>query len=272
MKSQFCRLHSGLRIHYLQAGQQNKEPLILLHGYPTSADLWRHCLAELGQHYWVIAPDIPGFGKSDKPGEASYDLDYFVGFVLDLLKTLRIESCHFAVHDLGAMVGLAVAARHPQLVQKLVVMNTAPYQQWSLASRLVIGLIRIRWVAKKMLWPRLFQMTMRATSYNKDRMSLSVTEIYRRHWIRDSAAKYAFWKTVLPSPQQLVEPVENVRRITVPTLVLWGDRDPLFPEKIARQLAMDIKGAQLQMIEDSGHFVSEERPKEVTRQLLAFLQ
>ncbi len=94
----------GLKIHYLTAGEG--EPIVFLHGWPTSAFLWRNIIPLLSDHYQVIAIDLPGFGKSDKRLSDSYSFRYYSKVIGGFLKELGLEKITLGVHDLGGPVGL----------------------------------------------------------------------------------------------------------------------------------------------------------------------
>ena len=94
----------GLKIHYLSAGQG--EPVVLLHGWPTSSYLWRKIIPRLAGNKWVIAPDLLGFGGSDKPIDTSYTLNHQVEILDSFLTGLGINQTSLIVHDLGGPVGL----------------------------------------------------------------------------------------------------------------------------------------------------------------------
>jgi len=95
-------------IHYLQAGNHadNKEVILLIHGWPTSSFLYRHMMMPLTQFHNVIAIDLPGFGQSDKDPNARYSFKYHSDIIDSLLCKLNIERVHLVVHDLGGPIGL----------------------------------------------------------------------------------------------------------------------------------------------------------------------
>ena len=95
---------AGLRVHYLEAGAG--EPLLLLHGWPTSSHLWRNVIPRLAERRRVIAPDLPGFGRSEKPAGASYSFRFYEQVLDGLCAALDLKRPALAVHDLGGPLGL----------------------------------------------------------------------------------------------------------------------------------------------------------------------
>jgi pimeloyl-ACP methyl ester carboxylesterase len=117
-------------LHYREAG--SGEPVLLLHGWPTSSYLWRGILGTLGQSNRAIALDLPGFGRSDKPLDVSYDFGFFDRILTGFLAELAIDRVGLAVHDLGGPVGLHWSARHPERLTRLALLNTIVYARPSL--------------------------------------------------------------------------------------------------------------------------------------------
>ncbi len=95
----------GLRLHYLEAGEG--DPVLLLHGWPTSSFLWRNLIPILAEGNRVIAPDLPGFGRSDKPLDASYSFGFYNRVLDGFLSAVGVSRLHgLAVHDIGGPIGL----------------------------------------------------------------------------------------------------------------------------------------------------------------------
>ena len=90
---------NSLELHYLEAGEG--DPILLLHGFPTSSHLYRKILPALGKTHRAIAIDLPGYGRSDKPLDIAYDYELYAKTLNDFLDALGIEKTHLVVHDLG---------------------------------------------------------------------------------------------------------------------------------------------------------------------------
>jgi pimeloyl-ACP methyl ester carboxylesterase len=111
----------GLRIHYRQEG--TGAPVVLLHGFPQTSHQWRHQLAFLGEHYAVHAPDNRGFGLTDKP-DVRVTRQLLARDVVRFLDALDIERAHLVGHDWGGIIAFAVAASHPERVDRLALLDT----------------------------------------------------------------------------------------------------------------------------------------------------
>lgn len=115
------RLSSGTEVSFITAGEPSKPPVLLLHGFPTSARMFRHLVPMLAREAHVVAPDLPGFGGSDPLPEPSFPA---LGEAMsELLDRLAIGPRHLYLHDFGAPVGLHLAMRAPETVLGLIVQN-----------------------------------------------------------------------------------------------------------------------------------------------------
>ncbi len=262
---------NGLRIRTVVAGDPAAPPLVLLHGYPTSADLWRGCIPALARRRRVLAPELPGHGESDKPLDVDYDLGFFVPFLNAFADAAGLPRFALVAHDLGGMVALGFAARHPARLTRLVVMDTAPYVRWPLACRLLVGAARNRTLASLLLRRLMFRLLMRMGVYHRDAIGPDQAERYRSAWVGSTAGRKAFSATVAMPPERWAVPVDQLRAISVPTLVLWAARDLLFGPGVGRSLAGDIPGAKLVVLPRCGHFLQEDDPAGVADAIDGFV-
>ncbi|MCL5985367.1 MAG: alpha/beta fold hydrolase [Actinobacteria bacterium] len=123
---------NGLKIYYDVEGQG--EPILLLHGTPTSSFLYRNQIDVLSQYYRVYALDLPGWARSDKPENFDYKLESYAEIIKRFLNKMGEEKIILGIHDLGAAVGMTFYSRYPQMVSKLVLFDTFAYL--SFAKRL----------------------------------------------------------------------------------------------------------------------------------------
>lgn len=283
----------GLRVRCLVAGEGR--PVILLHGWPTSSFLWRGVVPALAARARVIAPDLPGFGGSDRPADAAYGLDqqaHRLGVVLD---ALGVGEAALAVHDLGGPIGLLWAVRHPGRVARLVVLNTLLYPD-GLAARLYMGDGAFAARAREVLAlpvPLLLKLTalsghvplLRALVFRPLGVRVTLRLGTERPLAAGVAARYAsayrspegrhaLARTFLdPRRSELEEIVAGLHRLRAPTLVACGTRDRLLPGVRGElgRLAADLPDARLALVPGAGHFVPEDAPGPLAALLLEHL-
>lgn len=272
MEHRMDKLACGLRIHSLCAGSRKSPPLILLHGYPTNALLWRNCIPKLAEHFHVCAPDLPGHGESDKPLGVDYDLDFFVGFLEEYVQMMRLPPVHLAVHDLGGVPGLGFVTRNPSMVTKFIVMDTIPYTEWSKLLHLIVNRAKSPFWSRWMLLRPIFRVVLKqVTVFSPQSITAETSEIYRKPWIKNGDTRKAFRKVVSMPPEKIAVPRKHLMDIPVPTLILWAKNDLILKPAIAKKLQSDIPNATLKIVDRCGHFLQEDRPEKVTEHMLYFL-
>ncbi len=271
MESRFIQLNNKLKIHTLVAGKAVNPPLVLIHGWPSSCLLWRHMIKQLSQKFYILAPDLPGYGKSDKPGNRPYDLNFLSGFILDFFDAMDLEKANLVVHDIGGMAGLSFAVRHRHRLEKLVIMNTSPYSDWHYIFSFVIFLLKQPLLTPFFLNKTIFKQILSKGFYNKSIVSSDLVDLFLNHWINSLEGKKAFSQTIAVPQIHMVESSRNLRTIDSPTLILWGKKDVFFPIRIAQKLQQDIPNSQLIGIDKAGHFLQEEQPELINQALMAFL-
>jgi pimeloyl-ACP methyl ester carboxylesterase len=272
MQTEIVTLNSGTRIFVQKTGPQDAPPMLLLHGYPSNGHLWRHCIPQLSEGHRLYIPDLPGYGRSDKPLDAPYDLDYFSTFIETLLNAMQVKRVILVAHDLGAMAALGFAADHPTRISRMIILDTLPYRDWPLQLKWLLRFIQLPFVADLCLWAPLFKLMLRYyLVYDPAVITDHVVDLYRRPWIADRRSRKAYAAVVKAPPEKITLPLERLRSIATPTLILWARRDRVLPASIARRLQADLRQAELQMLEGCGHFLQEEKGQQIAARMLAFL-
>jgi len=251
-------------VHIVDTGHGT--PTLLLHGIPDSSEVWSGILPALSPHFRCIAPDLPGFGHSTAPADFDCSLQGMAAFVDGLVSALDIrEPLHLVVHDIGGPYGLAWAIRHPHKVRSLAIMNTVFFHdyQWHLFARLCRTPI-VGEVLQALLTRRGFVRALRRAS-----RELSEAQIHRTYDLITPMTKRMMLRWYRATdPQNFRGWEERLLDLTarVPTLVLWGDRDPYIAPRFA-----DRFGAKaVEHFARCGHWLPVEAPAEVARRLLDF--
>lgn len=289
---------AGVRLHAAVTPQRPcgggaGEPVLLLHGFPDHWRLWEPLMAALAQRHHVLAPDLRGINLSDKPPLVpDYHVDRLVEDVQALILGLG-GRCAVVGHDWGGMLAWAVAARHPALVSRLVVLN-APHpcrfaQQLRddpaqlEASSYVRGLTASAaagWLAQD-AYARLWAVR----SLADPAAQAARDERERQHcvqaWSQPGALEAALnWYRALDIDQALspagVPAVPSLGpadgHIEAPTLVIWGERDGSFPVACLQGLERWVPRLQLERVPEGGHWLLLEQPARVAGLVSAFLE
>ena len=252
----------GLRMHYVDEGEG--DPVLLLHGEPTWSFLWRKIIPALPGR--VVAPDLIGFGRSDKPAEIGwYSYDRHVASIARLVEELDLRRSTLVVHDWGGPIGLRVAVEHEDRFERLVILNTgigggsAPSETW-LRFRAVV-----RELGNSLDIGRLVE------AGTAQGLADDVRAVYDAQFPtpESKAGALAFPELVPTEPDHPnTAPMNRVRDALrewhKPALVAWGAEDTVLPAAIAEAFVELIPGARGPMlIAGAGHFLQEDRPEEV---------
>ncbi|MEN9306754.1 MAG: hypothetical protein RL173_686 [Fibrobacterota bacterium] len=273
----------GERIAYLDMGPREGKPIVLLHGMPTSSWLYRNIAPALAREgLRVIAPDMLGFGASDKPSShASYGFATQAERLRALMSQLGIQRWTQVVHDLGGPWTWELADRAPQCLQGLVVMNTTAYldgfhppAMMKLAASpmgpFLSFMMRNRITGPSQIGGLFRQMTLHSENITSD-----IVDGYWRslsegttHAFLAFAKGFPWWFAQFDRYQAAL------RRLDIPAATIWGRHDKVLDvEKIPAQFARDLKiPGNRQHRLDAGHFLQEDRPSEVAEILAAFMK
>lgn len=263
----------GIRTRVLEAGSDRAPALVLVHGLFASHRSFEDAIEDLGERFHVIAPDLPGFGESEKPSPAryAYGVETHAESIADLIAAFGVGRASVLGHAMGGAIALTLAAEHPELVQRLVLEDALAYphpQPFKLRLPLVpvIGGI----VFKQLYGRALFGAMMRDLYYRPgfepppERVDWHY-DAFNSPSARESA--HAVMRALLDTRPV----VARLSRIAAPTLVLWGRDDRLLPVASAHRLVREIPGAKLEIM-DAGHTPHEELPRELVALVSEFLE
>jgi pimeloyl-ACP methyl ester carboxylesterase len=248
------------------AGRDGPSVPLYLHGVPTNSDDWVGFLARSGG----IAPDLPGFGRSGKPGSLRFEIDEYADFIERFLDVNEVERVSMVVHDWGA-VGLAFAQRHPQRIDRLVVIDAIPLlagYRWHRTARIWrtpgLGELSMGTISRRTL--RLLSREANATpGPMPDAWLDSVLDHF------DQGTQRAILRLYRSSPPDVLAAAgARLGEIGAPALVVWGTKDPYIPARFAQAYADALGGAELLTLDDAGHWPWLDRP-DVIERVVSFL-
>ena len=266
-------------VFYRDAGPRNAPVLLLLHGFPTSSNMFRNLIPRLAGSFRVIAPDYPGYGFSSMPDrkDFSYTFENMTTIVDKLLEKLDINAYSLYVMDYGAPIGYRLALRHPEKVTGLIVQNGNAYEEGLLAF----------WDPIKKYWND-------ATPENRAALTFMVSPETTKWQYQNGVGELAHldpttWtldQTLLDRPgngeiqlDMLYDYGGNVplypqfqeffRKHQPPTLIVWGKNDYIFPPEGAIPYKRDLPNVQTHLL-DTGHFALETHGEEIASRIERF--
>lgn len=271
--SHFVEVPDG-RLHYVDEG--SGETLLLLHGTPTWSFLYRTVIADLRADYRVVAPDQLGFGFSRAREGYSFRPEEQARNIAAFIDALDLRDITLVVHDYGGPVGLNYALAQPHKIKRLVILNT---WLWDLRAdwqkRLAGGFLGSR-LGRWLCLNHNFEVNVIFPYAFADRRKLTPTvHAHYRQPAQDAQTRYAIWvygRELLASGSwyaSLWARHETLR--TIPTLLLWGMKDPVFGPAYLARWQSALPAAQTVMLPDAGHYVQEEAGMALVPPLRAFL-
>ena len=272
---------NGVNIFYREAGDVNKPTILLLHGYPTSSHMFRNLITDLSVHYHVLAPDYPGFGRSEQPAikDFDYTFDNMAKIVEGFLLKLNVQKYSIYLMDYGAPVGFRIASKYPEKVEALIIQNGNAYEEG----------LRDFWIPIKKYWNDYtvengkplegfhspaglkWQYThgvQDTLAISPDNWNIDLQHLTRPENNEIQLAMFYDYRTNVPLYPKWQQ---YFRDYQPPTLIVWGKNDYIFPAEGAYPYKRDIKQVEFHLL-DTGHFALEEKGEEIAIYIRNFLK
>lgn len=254
----------GLRLAHLDEG--DGPPVVFFHGEPTWSFLWRNVIPPVRDAgYRCVAPDLPGFGRSDKPVDVDwYSYDRHTGALASLLEQLDLRDATIVVHDWGGPLGLRLAVEHPDRIARVVALDTGLFTGH---QRMNDAWLAFRdFVARTEDLP-VGMLVRRACARDPgDAVIVAYEAPYATAAAKAGARAFPLILPTSPempgarTGQRVLDALRSDRR---PKLFLWADSDPVLPLSTGRRLAAALGGEIDQVVQDAGHFLQEDAGPEI---------
>jgi pimeloyl-ACP methyl ester carboxylesterase len=261
----------GVRSPVLQAGpSENDEAVVFVHGNPGPSDDWKELLERVAAFARGVAPDMPGYGRADKPRDFDYTIDGYARHLDGVLAELGIRRAHLVAHDFGGPWSLAWAAENPQAFASATLINTGVMTNY-------------RWHRYAKIWRtpllgELFQATSTRLAVRlllgreNPRLSREALDrIYEA--LRPWPTKRAVLKLYRATPaKRLAAPRDALRALDRPALVVWATKDAYLPTEQAERQRQAFPSARVELLEGHGHWVFKEDPERLAGLVIPFLR
>ncbi len=251
---------TGLRIHWRKAGEAS---ILYVHGVPTGSWEWDSFLERSGG----VAPDLPGFGRSAKPGDFDYSISGYEGFLAAFVEGQGLDRFALVVHDWGGGPGLALAQRMPERVERLLLFSCVPLlpgYRWHRIARIwrrpVLGELFMGLSTRFA-----FKQLSRESNHAPGPLPDEFLDAFWPHF--DHGTQRAILRLYRSAPEHvLTRAGSRLGDIVAPALILWPTEDPYIPAEFGRAYADALGGpTTLEMVERAGHWSWLDRPELIER-------
>ena len=267
----------GHKIAYLDS-RQGRQTLLMVHGNPVSAHVYERLIGRLRSRYRCVAPDLLGFGRSDKPSqETEYSLPKHIDIMAEFVQGLDLRNVVLVAHDWGGPIGLGAALRETERYTHLIILNTLTEAPMKIRPRYWLPfhvLLRLRPVADYLMKElNLFQKMGVAIMDEADQ-----AVYFRANHSAATRAGIAAFPRMIPyhaghhNYPLLRDILVAVERWDIPALVLFSDRDSVFSAGQGKRLANRMIDARFSLVAGAHHFLQYERTPEVASAIGSFLQ
>lgn len=250
---------------YLEAGQ-GSPTLLMLHGFMGSALNWKPLMDQLSHHYHCVGLDLLGFGESSKP-QIRYDVAHEVGFLRRVVEMLNLEPCYLVGHSFGAWVAAAYALKYPQALRGLILVGPAGIRDDSFCGR-YDHLRPLLWNTPVVDW--VLGLVRPVAAIVGHTPTLKQIHWFRQELMAQPAARSFLMHRL--RPEDAVDTVEKeIHQLSLPTLVIAGERDETIPLWHSETYAREIANAKLVIIPNASHALPQDHAPDLAKLILEFL-
>jgi epoxide hydrolase 4 len=271
---------NGIRLHYVTDG--SGELMLMLHGFPEFWYSWRHQIKEFSEDYKVVAFDLRGYNDSDKPAKSSaYVMSELLADVKGAIEALGYGTCILVAHDWGGAIAWQFAYAYPDMVSKLIVMNSPHPAKFSEDLRTPQQLLK-SWYIFFFQLPFLPEWWFAFNDYGAIASAFTSSAIDKSAFTeadieayKDAAAKRGALTAMINYYRNILQTGEmNARNwgaIEIPTLMIWGENDAALGKELTYGTESYVKHLTLKYIPNCSHWVQQEQPKLVNQYMREFL-
>ncbi|MGW7219550.1 alpha/beta fold hydrolase [Streptomyces sp. NPDC054826] len=263
----------GVRLAYRDRGRG--EPVIFIHGTPSHSYEWRDVVPHIeASGLRVIAYDLLRYGRSERPADRDTSVAAQTELLEHLLDTLGLEQVNIVAHDIGGAIGLRFAIARPERVRRLMIMDAVSYDSWPSPTwqKIIDEQLDEAAAMSQDDFDALLTRQLTMAVADPSRMTGEVLRAYLEPH-RSPLGRASFFEHQVRhyDSRYTQEISDRFDRLTMPVRIVWGEEDQWQPLHYAKRLSGDIPGAQLVVVPGAGHFLMEDDPDRVVREIRDFL-
>ena len=255
---------------YCERIENDKPPLVLIHGFLSSTYTFNRMIPLLKNHFSILAIDLPGFGRSEKSTTFRYTYTNYAKLVVECMRHFGIQKASIAGHSMGGQIGLNIANLYPNMVDKLVLICSSGYLKRAKSSLIFYSYLPFfSFFAKRLIQKREVKEELKNVLFNH---TLINDEMMREFSM--PLKDRNFHKSLIRLLRHREGDLETevLKRITTEALLIWGKEDKIVPYEIGLKLRNELPNSSMTALDGCGHLITFEKPKEVVEKIITFLK
>lgn len=253
-------LSSGVEVAYREVGDPSAPPVLLLHGFPTSSLLWSRDALLLGARMRVLAPDLVGYGESDRGAGADLSVPAQAGYLAELLDRLDVERLAVVGHDLGGAVAQLLALDRPG-VAAMVLLDPACFDAWPIEGVRLLQDATPEQEADGAFVEEIVRLALDLGVTKEGRLDPATIASFAEPWRTDAPSFFRAARGV--DGVGLAGREGDLARLDLPVFILWGEEDPYLPAELGDRLNELIPMSTLALLPGCGHYLTIDAPETV---------
>ena len=247
-------------------------PVLLIHGLPDASDSWLPIAAALGRLRPVYAVDLAGYGYSERPEAYDVSLSAQANYLTEFLDGLGLERVVLVGHDIGGGIAQIIAARSPQRVERLVLINSVIDDHWPVLETRLLCVPLLAFMSLTFMERPMWKYIIKKGVFDPEKVTDALIHRYQ-HWYQGSSGRRRLICNARALKNaDLTVLSDTIRAMPIQTLILWGREDRYLNAEPAKKLCQGMKNCRFVFIDDAGHYVLDEQAQRVAGAIEEFLQ
>ena len=246
----------GMDIHYTDEG--NGFPLVLVHGVSASLNAWDGWFENLKSDFRIIRLDLPAFGLTGPNPKNEYSIEFYINFMKSFLEKLNVNSCYMAGNSLGGYITWNFAAAHPEMIKKMILLDSAGYPFVPATTPLIFRLAQSQVAPyfKNFTTRYLVSKVINEVYGDRSKVTAEIVDRYYNYALREGN-RGAFLSLV---NKLNFNQFDKLKTLKTPALIMWGEKDTWVRPELGRRFNEDLEYSELIMYPGVGHTPMEEIP------------
>lgn len=253
---------------YCEYSISEKPPILLIHGFASSTYTFNRLIPLLETSFSVIAIDLPGFGKSEKSASFQYSFENYANLIAECIDYFNLKQVYIVAHSMGGQIALYTAKIIPEKINKLILLCSSGYLKKAKKSLICCSYLPFfNLFVQRFIQRKDIKTYLENVFYDRSLITESIIEEFGKP-LQEKAFYTSLIRLLRNREGDLTS--EQLMKINLPTLLIWGIEDKVVPVNVGKKLVSDLPNAKLVTYEETGHLITEERPNEVFEQILTY--